>query len=555
MAFLAGVISLFIPKSYRAEAVLLINPSPYKSSSLEQPPLDVDIYEKMLRAPALVEEVKRKAGLGDITVEKLRNQMNVALTRRPSQRETTYAPMLLLQVEDRSPELCERIANLWADLATSASWRVKSAVLEAVNERIRKQFADTTRTLAVKEDALKVFDTTAQLIERKAELEMIRMQLASEQDNLESLRLQHAAAQTRVEDLKRKYASFFVNGVWLGTLNGSGTTGPAVSIPLDTTEPLPRQFLLARNDLAAKTQAYTDYKTRQKVDVTRRQYDILINKIIRFEQDIEEMKLSLATYKAKLADLETTSKSVPERLVVRKAITDDALWAAKAASPESLDRLAKQSLAAEEINPLWLSLHGRIQYFKPEIASLEARIQAYENLLRQLREEQDQLDEVVVKQTQTAQNLSTEVQMARDRYDALFQIFLGISQDIMRQESEVSRLREEIANSQKQVDRLTSAALALTAYTVAKDLERERLQRDLLSVKNIYATLATRYEEARVTELEVSGDLYLAFRAVRPESKIKPKRTLIVGVAWVCALALFGLLAVAREHVRQQVRA
>jgi uncharacterized protein involved in exopolysaccharide biosynthesis len=78
------------------------------------------------------------------------------------------------------------------------------------------------------------------------------------------------------------------------------------------------------------------------------------------------------------------------------------------------------------------------------------------------------------------------------------------------------------------------------------------LERELKSISNIHTLLATKFEEARVTELEVSGDLQIAFRAARPEHKVKPRRSLIVAAAFLCALVLFTLLALAREYVRQQ---
>lgn len=548
---LAAVVSLFLPKTYRSEATLLINPSPYKSSSLEQAPLDVDIYDRMLRSPALIADVRTLLGLTNLTVEKMLNKMHVALLKRPNVRETTYAPILLLQVEDKSPELCQKIAKTWADLATSASLRIKGAAIKQSNERIRKQFEDTTEVLTVKEETLKKFDMTSQLIERKAQLEMLRTQLTSEQDNLESLRLQSGVAQTRLDDLKRKYASFFINGVWIGTLheNGNETTSILASAKV---EAMPLQFLHARNDYVEKTRDYTNYKIKKRVDITKRQYDILINKILRFEQDIEDMRLSLATQKAKLTELERVATSVPQRLIVNKAITDEALWSALAKDARSLDELTSKRLISEEINPIWLSTQGRIQYLKPDIASLEARMESYGKLLEQLREDQGKLDEVVVSQTQDAQNLETEMRFAKDRYETLFEGYLRISRDIMYQEGEVARLREEIVNSEKQCGRLTSETLSLINYTVVKDLERERLQRELVSVKNIYTSLAAKYEEARITELEVSGDLQIAFAPVQPEGKIKPKRSLIVMSAFLCALVFFSLLAIARDQIRQQ---
>ena len=549
---LVGGLSSLLPDVYSATAYLLINPSPYKSTSLEQPPLTVDTYENILRSLPLVEEVRTTLNLRHMTLESLRNRMRVELIRRASVRETTYAPMLLLRTRGTNPKRCQAIANAWADIATSASLSIKGGNIQRDNERIRTQFTDTKRVLEEKEDALTTFNMTAQLVERQAELAMIRKQLTDEQQNLEQLRLELSVAQTRLGDLKHKYASFFIDGIWIGTLYGA-THDHATSLTAAQVEPLPLQFLLARNTLLQKFEEFTNLKINERVDIVKRQYDTLVNKITRFEQDIEDLRLKLATEKAKLLDLESEIKTVPTRLVVGKAITADALWTTLAARPGSLDELTSKVLATEHVNPVWLSMEGRMQYLRPEVASLEARLRSYEALLPELRDEQTTLNSVVVTQTQTTQNLETEKRLAAEHYETLSQVFLEISRDIMTEEGEVARLEKEIANSERQVDRLTSTAQALNDYAVTKRLEEERLQRDLASVKNMYTSLATKYEEARITELEISGDLQIISRAVLPESKIGPSRARAVASAFLCGLVLFSLFAIAREHVRRQV--
>lgn len=549
---LAAFLSSLLPRTYMATACLLINPSPYKTSSLEQPPLDVDVYDRMLRSAALVKKVRDQVGLKDVTVERLRSKMQVRLIKRPSVRETTYAPLLVLQVEDQDPRKCQQLANTWAELATSTSLRIKSAVIERDKDRIRTQFNETKRLLEQKEDELARFDMTARLVERKAELEMLRKQLTSEQGNLERLRRELSVAQTRLDDLKRKYESFFVGGIWVGTLyQADGDT----SALLDATavEPLARQLLLARNNLVKKSRELARFKIQQGVEILKHRYDVVRDKIERIERERADAHLTLAGEKAKLADLERRQKTIPQRLIVAKAITEEALWKALVDRPEKLDDLTSTRLVSEQINPLWLSTQGRLHYVRSQATELEARLGSYEALLKQLRAEEAKLDSLVETCDRQVQNLETEVELAEDRYEALFQIFLRISYDIAVQESTVARLREEIANSQRQVDRLTSAVSELNNYTVAKELERERLQRELTSVKNIYTSLATKYEEARVTELEVSGDLQIALRAALPEEKIKPKRSAVVSVTFLCALILFSGLAVLREYVGRQV--
>lgn len=548
---LAGAMSYLLPKTYQATAQLLINLSPYKSSSLEQAPLEVDTYERLLRHPGHVEEVKKRLNLHEMTVESLRNRMRVFVVKRPSVRETTFAPLIELQVTGTEPETCQAIANLWAELATSESLRIKSAVIKRDNERIRSQFNTTSGSLRDKEEALKNFDIAVQLEERIAELEVVRKQLAAEQQNLGTLRLEFGVAQARLDDLKHKYASFFVDGVWVGTLGG-GIRGTTASLETAGVDPLAEQFLHARNELLDKSRSLADYKIRERVEVAQQEYEDLTDTIERLSREVNGTRTNLAQEEAKLERLTAEIAGVPQYVLESKAISDEALWSAVADHPKSLDEITSKRLTSEKLNPIWLSLQGRLEYVKPEIAALQARLQSQETLLAQLRSQRAARHDDVVRHTRDVQNLDTELQVAKDRYEVLAKAFLLISEEAMFQEGETTRLRAEITNSEQQVERLTSAAMVLGEYTVTQTLEKERLQRELTSTKNIYTSLATKYEEARITELEVSGDLQIAFPAPLPEDSIGPNRPLIVGTAFLCSVIFFLLLAVVREYVEQQ---
>jgi uncharacterized protein involved in exopolysaccharide biosynthesis len=64
--------------------------------------------------------------------------------------------------------------------------------------------------------------------------------------------------------------------------------------------------------------------------------------------------------------------------------------------------------------------------------------------------------------------------------------------------------------------------------------------------------LAQKYEEARIQELEVTGDLQVAFEAVLPQSTVGPSRILYVAAAFFASLIFFSLLVLAREYMRRQ---
>lgn len=548
---LAGLMTSALKNRYEAIAYLLVNPSTYKSSTLDQPPLEVDVYQRILTSPELVASVKERLGFEDMTIEQLLRQMKVGLTNRRTVRETSYAPVILLQVLGYSPERCQKIANAWADEATSASLRIKGTSIQADNERIRKQFEDTEKLLVSIEDDLTSFDTRAQLTEKKAELQTLRKQLTTEQEKINQLLVDYSASQARLKDLKRSYDTFFINGVWVGTLYGLENGENAMMNPKDIA-PETLQFLLARNDMVEKSRKFTNYKIQEHVEIVKRQYKILINKILRFEQDIEDMRLRLATEKARLAALEKEVVAVPERLPVAKAITDDALWQQRVSAAPRVDDITSEVLVSEEVNPIWLTAQARIQYLKPEISSMEARLKSYESLLNQLRTEQADLDSTVVLQTQNAANLETEMLLAKERYEQLSSIFLLTSHDIMYEEEMVSRYKEEIEDSRQQVARLTSATLELNEYTVEKEMERERLNRELTTVKGVHNALALKYQEARIVELEVSGDLQVVSEAVLPQTPIGPSRVLYILAAFLASLIFFSLLVLASEYVRQQ---
>jgi uncharacterized protein involved in exopolysaccharide biosynthesis len=128
--------------------------------------------------------------------------------------------------------------------------------------------------------------------------------------------------------------------------------------------------------------------------------------------------------------------------------------------------------------------------------------------------------------------------------------------DLQAAEQELDSLRRELARLEGASDMKHGAV-----PSSGKGLENVRLLRDLRYYEALYELLARQYEMARIDEAKDSAVIQVLDKALVPDRKSRPRRTLIVLVATFAALlvaigwALGGeALAAARSDSRQSAR-
>ncbi|CAN7244905.1 GumC family protein [Massilia sp. LjRoot122] len=132
------------------------------------------------------------------------------------------------------------------------------------------------------------------------------------------------------------------------------------------------------------------------------------------------------------------------------------------------------------------------------------------------------------------------------------QAFMTTSHPEYRQvQEELNSLREELARLQNG----RSANNGKTAEpTPQVGLQNIKLLRDVKYYQMLYELLAKQYEVARLDEAKDPSIIQVLDKAVEPEKKFKPKRTIIVALSFVAALVLAFAWIIACELKRRAVQ-
>lgn len=175
----------------------------------------------------------------------------------------------------------------------------------------------------------------------------------------------------------------------------------------------------------------------------------------------------------------------------------------------------------------------------------------------QLREAKDNLSsaEAAMKQTQESTGLIQPEGQARAIIDTVASLSRSIAAkevqlqtmrafatpqnpDLIRTQEELSGLRAQLSKLEQAQQGRRGDMLLSTGNVPSASLEYVRKLRDVKYYEAVYEILAKQYELARLDEARDSAIIQVLDKAVTPEKKSKPKRSLIVLFTWVAAMIL-----------------
>lgn len=146
-----------------------------------------------------------------------------------------------------------------------------------------------------------------------------------------------------------------------------------------------------------------------------------------------------------------------------------------------------------------------------------------------------------------AQTSAKEIQLGS------MQAFLTPSNpEYRRVQEELNSLREELGRLEN--GRAKSEKDVSESGTPQVGLQNIKLLRDVKYYQMLYELLAKQYEVARLDEAKDPSIIQVLDKAVEPEKKFKPKRTIIVALAFVASLFLAIVWVIAGELKRRALQ-
>lgn len=504
-ALMGLIVAALRPDTYQATATLIVLP-PTFSTELKPPVLPVEVYRVLAESSTIEAKVTNTLEAEGADAQSLLLRATLQSSREG--RNANYLPLIELNVTAKSGELAQRAANLWAQVVAEETANISDRGREDTLEFIKVQFPQISETLAKKEEVLQ---------ERQDQFD--KALLGLEVSSNEHL----VAYDTETERMLQEYQAETSRLI----LDYNAETARLTKAHEKETQALRMEFL-----------------DRWKPDWVDEQVTQKKTKLAQLQDDLINLDLEASSKKDRIAQLRVELEKQPERLVLSKGITDEAVWAeiSRGGSASVPGSIADLKLSTEIVNPVHMNLKEdlartqisletqipRMEYVKQEIARLKGEIEELSTLSTT---KQIELFNLTSDRELELTNLLAQRDAGRARLEESRASGLKLLQ--AQRDAERSNLESSDANLREAKRRERSVVLG-------------RLTREKESIRGTYGVLAGKYESALLAKSEQNRDVKIGSLADLPRKSNRSMLllvTMVAGILGFCVSLCFFLLA------------
>ncbi|MBI4776557.1 MAG: hypothetical protein HY788_20675 [Deltaproteobacteria bacterium] len=437
----AGVALWYLlPYKWEASATLVVMSSRF-TSGLRPPTLTVQGYQKLLESDAVVSETKdrliEKGGLDKNSRLRVGGNLKTLIFVSRRAEETSLAPMVQAIAYGETAERAASIVNTWVEVFLQRVSQINEGTTAATVKFIDEQYPQIRDTLIDSEND----------------------RVAAEKDYQRRYNEATAKWNQRITDFKAERAE-------------------------------------KTNNYHAETRRISDEFRSQRNLSTRRARLNAMQAAFGEMQD-EQSKVS-TTLKQKVLELEAARKELvetPVHITLYKAITDDALWRRMTENntrQADWEKLRKEGLATQEINPVYVELSSRTSRVAMEVNALSPRSTQMADELNRM------VAEIKTLEVALSSDEASLEKLERDRNSGLVKLEEGLQNDL-----------EELLRNKEQ---------ELNAIQVEWEARNGQMTRDISNLRKLFEELASRYNQALLAKAEQGiEDISLGSPAVPPD--------------------------------------
>lgn len=561
----ASLYSLTLPNVYESTAALIVrdplqalekDPDQLKPTN-DNPTLSVESLQTIAESTevywTLFEALWEKKLMPNWTDEtrklsyfqSLQNKLSSDLKRQQGRKSATAVellPILVLTVRATSPEEAQIIANEWAAIVERKSREVYLAGVETTSTFIGEMFNKSNTTLKGLEEQLARKNLEADTTLNQARLKTLAEKINLLEGEILDIDVEIAVNEVIITEGRRRTEGLEIEGDWIGTV-AEDLLLRKQPFPVDpaTLSEQAKTVVQHIERKVAQRESKRDYRLEETLLAKEKEFAHL-------QTDIERILLEKATVDDKLPALEgalaalnAEIATMPDRIVLNKAITDDPLWESFL-DENGAGEKAQVPLKTELLNPVHQSALQSATELKSQIETLRGSAaqlkQSAERVLTDLTTKEREID--VAKQ-ELARRL-----IAEEATDGSLKL---LHENYLKEKNGVdSLLVENLRKTQEREIRMAKRAefedqvRALEKEISDATLEIQVLDREVSTSRNVRMALASRAEAA--TLLEVSAEnasrtgTAILFNAELNPGKVGPARSNFVVSSMLGALLL-----------------
>ena len=562
---LAAVISLFIPEVYEAQATLLIMPSKLFQSEIQPSAFSPITYQTLLGSKEFakqiidkIPELKQK----NMKIEDLMKSMKAEVViEEHGLNQRSYSPLVKMTARGKSPKQAAQIANTWAELFVEQNGRLTSRESEQSYDFLTSQFTITTTALQNMEAQLREYKDTfkldllkSELINKITQLEYYRKEYITLKYDLDT----KVAKSKRLE--KQVEAQEEINGVWIGYIKQESTSDDSTiqskSSGTIITDPsflfLRQEVLNTKMNLLQAQNNMREYLDTHKIEMVRQQfYDR--------NQELVKTQIELSTDEVRLESLEESVKNTRKQLdlqdkyiVLKKAITDEALWNqinGANTTAENLNKLSNLKLVSEEINPIYLGLVKQLVDLEVELNTLKPKIVSNRQKIISVNSTVRNLDTLLNSYENEKNRLLSRLSLSTTYYGAVATKYIGLKNDMLQIQIETDQLKPKVAETYSTVTLLDSLVKSIQSMVYKGEMTQNQMERTVSTYTSTFGLLSKEVEKAKLAKANEISDLKIATKAVEPQQRVWPKRTLITLTAAIAGFLLSVIFCFLQEYL------
>jgi uncharacterized protein involved in exopolysaccharide biosynthesis len=563
-AVIAAIISLMIPRQYESSTTLLVIPPKFQTE-LQPSVLSTPTYQSILESDDLVNHIIQSLHLKDTKIETLKKSMKTELVfEDKGLNQKAYTPIIKLTAQAKTPQLAASIASTWAESFIEQNGRLTNRETELSFDFLTEQFSQTTTSLQNAEENLREFQDSHKLDLVKDQLSTLQHKLDdSSTGYLVTYRDLKYELDTKMADmirLKKQVEAQEYKGSWIGFVGSNMTmddfakqAAEIESRDMDTSVVAIRNdVLLAKRNLILAQSQLKDFLENNKVEIVRRQFTDRNQELSDAQNELSNDEVRVASLEASVAAIQKQLESQDEYIVLKKSITDQALWnhvLNGTSGADDLKKLQDMKLESQEVSPVYLGLvrqsvdlQVELNTLKPKIEGLKVKIVAVDSTVRRL-------DTELTNDEYQQDRLENQLDIAKKNYDSDANRYLALKNSLQTAQSEVDILRPKVIETELTIKSLTNEVQRMQSDVYQGEMQLKQLDRTVYTYSSTYTMLADKQEQAKIARAERLEDIKIVANAVVPQSPVWPKRTLITITAAIAGFLLSVIFCFLQEYL------
>lgn len=395
--------------------------------------------------------------------------------------------------------------------------------LREAQENLRRETEKARQSYVQAAQALERFKGKERIPVWQAEISAYMEGLASAQARLLGIRKDLAVKETQLREAQTRLEEYKAQ------LPGLSLENLVAGLTVREAEALVAERLReADTRLKAAEAAWQAYQRESQLSVLKQQLGGFADRVASIRQRLEKIPTERTVLQRRLAEAEAELAKEPKLLALEREVVADPVVAAAIARGGDLQALVGLKLKNQELNPAHQKLLFTALDLRADLAALDREERALRDEEARLQPQVASLQERIAEEEAKRARLSTELEVARDIYNAVYRYaenlkrlaakpdtrLREVSPDVLRFRDEVVALEAERAALEaerqaleRNVQEYDRRIQALRGQVAAQEREKEAVLLEYNTKKAAYETFRARYDQiANLTAQDLAFD-------------------------------------------------